>query len=588
MGREEIIAIGARVLCHDAHRTPMIVDMLACLLLVLGVAFGLSRPVADRLRLSPVETVVAGAALSLIAAWAVAWAVFVSGLPLGFYWLLPALAALGIALGWRGTARLVADPAARDLMAGQLIVTGWCVAWLSFVKNHSGGAWTGDSFEHWERAAYFLRAWPKDQLFLQIYELPARPPLVNVLTAAFMRMTQADYVHFQVIMTALCSVAYLPMGLLAGRFGGRPAARVAAVILMINPLFLQNATYPWTKLPAVFFILGGLYFFLRVRDDDEASGRAAIVCALMLGGAVVTHYSAGPYVAVLAAAWIAMGWGRRGGPGFVRMTAAAAAAGACVLAPWFLWSVSQYGWHGTFLSNSSVTSLGRWQGNHLLKVALNVRDTLLPPQVRGFHGTLFRQTSRWGALRDQCFLIYQINLPLALGSVGCVAVAREAWRAARSANAADRTFWSLALAGFVVLSVAVYGDREHYGVVHICLQSVVLLGLAFLASRWGALGRGWRVALVLGWAVDFCLGIALQFAVEDFAIDRWLLPGQNLGQVSETYTLVSQENLREKIIAQFAYFADILTTPPALVLALLGAIFCMALLRARRSPASRQ
>ena len=565
---------------------PMIADTLACLLLVLGVAFGLSLPLVGRFRLAPAETVVAGAALSLIMAWGIAWAVFTSGCPLGGYWLLPALAAAGLALGWRGAGRLAADPAARDLVAGQLIVTGWCVAWLSFVRNHSGGAWMGDWLEHWERARFFLRDWPRDTPFIDIYEMPARPPLANVLTAAFLRMTQADYAHFQVIMTALCSLAYLPMGLLASRFGGRSAARVAAVILMINPLFLQNATYPWTKLPAVFFILAGFYFFLRVRDDDDVSGRAAVVCALLLGGAILTHYSAGPYVGVLAVAWLAMGWRRRRHPGFLRMTAAAAAAGACVLAPWFAWSVAQYGWHGTFLSNSSVTSLGRWQGSHLVKIALNVRDTLLPPQARGFRGALFRQSSRWGALRDQFFLLYQINLPLAMGSVGCVAIAREAFRAGRAAGRRDRLFWTLTLAGFILLSVAVYGDREHYGIVHICLQSVVLCALAFLASRWRGLGRGWQLALIAGWTVDFCLGVALQFAVEDFAIDRWLLPRRDLMDVSRTYTLVSQENLREKIIAHFAYFADILTTPPALVLALLGAIFCMALLRARRAQAS--
>ena len=564
----------------------MIADTLVCLLLVLGVAFGLSRPFIDRFRLAPAETVVAGAALSLIAAWAIAWAVFVTGFPLWGYWLLPALAAAGLAFGWRGAARLGADPAARDLMAGQLIVTAWCVAWLSFVRSHSGGAWMGDWLEHWQRALFFLRDWPRDTPFIDIFEMPARPPLANVLTAAFMEVTRADYAHFQVIMAALCSLAYLPVGLLAGRFGGGRSGRVAAVILMVNPLFLQNATYPWTKLPAVFFILGGLYFFLRVRDGDALSGRAAVVCALLLGGAVVTHYSAGPYVGVLALAWIAMGWGRRRDPGFLRMTAAAAAAGALVLAPWFAWSVAQYGWHATFLSNSSVTTLGRWQGSHVVKIALNLRDTVLPPQVRGFRGSLFRQSSRWGALRDQCFLLYQINLPLALGSVGCVAVAREALRAARAAEPRDRRFWTLALAGFVVLSVAVYGDREHYGIVHICLQSVVLCGLAFLASRWGGLGRGWQLALVIGWTADFCLGIALQFAVEDFAIDGWLFPGRGLAEVSQTYTLVSQENLREKIIAHFAYFADILATPPALVLALLGAIFCMALMRARRVPAS--
>jgi len=46
----------------------MIADTLVCLLLVLGVAFGLSRPIIDRFGLGPAETVVAGAALSLVAA----------------------------------------------------------------------------------------------------------------------------------------------------------------------------------------------------------------------------------------------------------------------------------------------------------------------------------------------------------------------------------------------------------------------------------------------------------------------------------------------------------------------------------------
>jgi hypothetical protein len=227
--------------------------------------------------------------------------------------------------------------------------------------------------------------------------------------------------------------------------------------------------------------------------------------------------------------------------------------------------------------------LQKTPGNPLVTMALNLRDSLVPPQVRGFEGRLFRQSSPWGRLRDQLFLVYQLNPLLALGSVAWLAVAREALRAAREAPRRDRVFWALALAGFVLLSTAAYGDRDHYGTGHICLQSVVLLGLAFLASRWDRLGRGWRWALAIGWTVDFCLGIALQFAVEDFALDRWLTPARSLAEVSRSYGVVSQENLSEKIIAQLAYFADILPVSPALVLALLGAILCMALLRVRRA-----
>jgi hypothetical protein len=562
----------------------MIVESLACLLLILGVALGLSRPAVDRMGLSPAESLVAGAAFSLIGAWAIAWAVFTSGAPLGAYWLIPAAAAAGALAGRRGIARIAADPASRDLVVGQLIVTAWCAAWLSFVRNHSGGAWLGDWVEHWQRAHFFLREWPADKPFFDIYRLPARPPLSNVLTAAFMRMTGTDYAHYQLIMTALCSLAYLPVGLLAGRFGGRPAARMAAVILMLSPLFVENSTYPWTKLQAAFFILAGLYFFLRVRDYDALRGRSALACAVCLGGAVVTHYSAGPYVAVIAVAWIALGFVRGWDAGFLRMTGFSAAAGACVLAPWFAWSVANYGWAGTFLSNSTVSMAAKYAGNPLAAMILNLRDSLIPPQVRGYSGRLFVQSSAWGSLRDQCFLIYQLNPLLALGSVGWLVFVREAIRSARAAPGRDRRFWLLAVAGIILTSFAAYGDRDHYGIGHICLQSLVLLGLAFLASRWGGLGRGWRLALMAGWAADFCLGIALQFAVEDFALDRWLRPSSGLMEVSATYNPVSQENLSEKIIAHLAYFADILPTPRALVLLLLGAILGMAILRAGSAP----
>jgi hypothetical protein len=563
----------------------MIADTLVSLLLVLVVAFGLSRPLIGWFRLGPAESVVAGVAFSLILAWAYAWAVFTSGAPLLAYGVLPIAACVFLAAGRRSVARVLADPAARDLAVGQVIVTAWCVAWLSFITSYSGGAWTGDFIEHWQRALYFMRDWPSTT-FIDIYQLPARPPLSNVLAAAFMRMTHADYAHFQVIMGGLSSLAYLPVALLAGRFGGRPAIRVAAALMMVNPLFVQNATYPWTKLHAAFFILSGLYFFLRVRDNDAYSPQAGVACALCLGGAVVTHYSAGPYVVVLAAAWIALGFRRGWDAAYARMTGISAAAGACVLAPWFLWSIAQFGFHGTFLSNTSISMMQLAPGSPPVIVALNLWDSIVPPQLRGFHGTLFRQSSPWGALRDQMFLIYQLNPLLALGSVGWLAVMVQAVRSARAAGRSEAVFWAASLAGVVILSYGAYGDRDHYGTGHICLQSAVLGGLAFLASRWGKLGRGWRTALILGCAVDFSLGIALQFGVENFAFDNWFAPTRSFADLYNSYGVVTQSNLRWKIIAHLRYFADILQTPPALVLALLGAILWMALLRARRQPES--
>jgi hypothetical protein len=566
----------------------MIADSLVCLALVLGVALGLARPVADRLPLSPAESLVAGVVLSLVGAWWVAWAVFTTGLQLSAYGLLPILAAAGLVAGRRGILRMWADPAARDLVVGQAIVTGWCVGWMALIRVHSGGAWLGDWFEHWERTLYFLRLWPDQAaLFIDTYELSARPPLVNILTAAFLAMTRIDYAHYQIVMAALCSLAYLPVGLLTLRFGGPRSPRIAALALMLSPLFLQNATFPWTKLVAVFFILAGLYFFVEARARGPRSAQA-LLSAFALGGAVVAHYSAGPYVVVIAAAWLCAECGPWRGRPFLGTTAVAVLAGAAVVLPWFAWSFARFGGHSTFLSNSSVTSLDRVHGSHLLKVLLNLRDTVIPPQVRGFKGRLFAQDSPWGTLRDQFFICYQVNLPLALGSVGWAAVLREAFRAARGAPRSEVRFWGASIAGFVLLSIAVYGDREHYGIAHICLQSVVLLGLAFLAARWESLGPRWQALVALGWAVDFVLGIALQFGVESLAIDRWLGPALTPDQIALTYAPVSQANYFQKTEAHLQFVADLLPNGAPWVVALLAALFGFALLRASRGPAPAQ
>jgi hypothetical protein len=562
----------------------MIAGALCSTVLVLGVAGGLARPVLGRFRLSGPESVVACAALSLLAAFALAWAVFVSDCPLAGYVAIPALAFAFLIWDRRRTADLLGDPASRDLIAGQLLVTGWCLGWLFFIRNHSGGLWAADNFEHWERALYFLRGWPDSRLFIAAYPLTARPPLANVLAAVFMRACGDDYALFQVVMAVTASLAFLPAGLLAQRFGGPRAARVAAVLVMVSPMFVQNATYPWTKLQAAFFILCAIAFFLKVRGREGGTG-AGVLCALCLGAGILAHYSAGPYAVVLAAAWVALLRERPRRPGFAGATGAAALAGALVLLPWFAWAVARFGWRGTFLSNTSVATLHAWKGSHLLKVALNLRDTLLPPQVRGYDDGLLTQTSPWGRLRDQAFLLYQLNLPLALGSVGWLVAAREALRAARAAAPRDARFWTLLCAALVVACVAVFGERDHYGLAHICLQALVLLMLAFVASRWEGLGRGWRAALIAGCAIDFALGIALQFAVEDFALDRWLAPGLSQHDAGMTYNVASRLSLDAKNVAHLSYFADAQAVPPALAVALLGALLCVALARARRAPA---
>jgi len=565
--------------------TSMLLETVLCLLFAALMTLGPGRPWAARLGFDPAETLVAGAVLSLIVVWGAGWALYVTDAPPAAVWFLPALALAGLAAGRRGLGALVRDPDARGLAVGQILVTGWCVGWLAFTPIYSVGTWAGDWLEHWERTLFFLDHWPRDHRFIGLYDLSARPPLANVLTAVLLGLTRDDYPHYQVFMAVLSSLSFLPAALLARRFGGRAAPAILAALVLVNPLFAVNATFPWTKLPAAFFILTGLYFFLRARDGGPKERASCIVCGLSLAGGILTHYSAAPYAVVLGVAWIALGRNRGNAAAFTRTTVLAAAAAAAVLLSWFGWSVAVYGAGATFLSNTSVTSLKDWQGSQAEKLLLNLRDTLVPHFLRPMDRSLIEQTSPWGLFHDWCFEAYQSSFPFALGSVAWLAVVREAVRAGREAAPRDRWFWIASVSAMIVLGVAVHGDRDAWGLAQICLQALVLAGLAFLAARWDRLGRGWRRAVIAGGLADLTLGVALQFAVQDFALDRWLAPERNFNQACNSYSTTVRANIAGKIGRHLVFFSDLFTPAPVLVLALLAVILMLALLRARRFPA---
>lgn len=567
--------------------------LLSHLLLFFVVSFGLAWPLAARLSLDPAEKLCASVLLSLLATYVIAFAIFLLGCPTVIFWALPLLAAIGLVMDRRTFLAVARDPAASALLRGQLLVSGWCVGWLFFIANYSGGGWTSDWYEHWERAQFFLDRWPLDSKFLGLYALPARPPLANVVTGAFLALTPKGFAQYQLFTALLNSMAFLPAALLVRRFHSRLAGAgsaatavvVLAVLLMLNPSFVENATFAWTKLIAVFFILSGLYFFLRALDADVPRP-AGPLCAVALAAGVLAHYSAGPYVLWLAVAWPIVNRRRWSDAAFWRETVLMGGIGALLLATWFGWSLGVYGAHTTFLSNSSVTVKEAQAGNQWLKIGLNLRDTFVPHFLRPQDGALIAQTSTWGYWRDWFFQLYQLNLFLIFGSVGWLVLLRETGRGWRETLPRSRWFWAIFAGSIILLGVAVHGARDTWGLAHICLQALLVLGLAYLAARWGSLGRGWRMVVVAGAALDFCLGIALHFAVQSYALDRWLTPRRTYTEIVKSYSESSLMNAVAKFNHQLGFFSDVYRLPGPLVIILLAAILAAAILLARRRPAS--
>ncbi len=129
--------------------------------------------------------------------------------------------------------------------------------------------------------------------------------------------------------------------------------------------------------------------------------------------------------------------------------------------------------------------------------------------------------------------------------------------------------------------VASHGARDHWGLAHICLQALVLLGLAFLAARWDALGRGGRLALVAGATIDLVLGIALHFGVQSFALDRWLLADRPLEETLRSYNEPAFMNLAGKLRNNLPFLSDVVSVPGPVLVGGLAAVLALALVRAR-------
>jgi len=311
-----------------------------------------------KLRWSQPEKLCGAVGLSLILLYAVSTA---------FYWLditgpaaFWAVSAICLALGMlarRDIVRLVSWGQTRSMLAAFACLLLWTLALLAMIRNYSGGGWAGDWLEHFQRTLFFLHHFPQDTPIHGGYQFPARPPMMNLLTAFFLSQTSDRFELFQLTFTFLNLLVFLPCCLLSLALWRRSRRRVwlLAALFALNPMIMENATYTWTKLLAVFYVVLALWFYLAGwRKDDRLRMTAAFVA---LAAGVLVHYSAGPYLVFLALHYLIFLFRQRRQSW--RELATAAGAGGALLASWFAWSIAVYGARATFLSNTAVTAWRR-------------------------------------------------------------------------------------------------------------------------------------------------------------------------------------------------------------------------------------
>ncbi len=365
----------------------------------------------------------------------------------------------------------------------------WLLLFLLLVRNYSGGRWFGDWYEHYERALFFSEHFPLGTKFLDIYLLPARPPMMNLLTAdVFWQISPAVRAVSDCVRLSECT-CLPPCSLIAPSLVSKTRNRawLIAGFLALSPMFVENGTYTWTKAFAAFYELTALGLYLSAwRRNDFARMVAAVAC---LSIALLIHYSAAVMVLFLAGHYLCCLFRQRKHKW--REIVVSGAIGIAIFMTWLGWSLCEYGAKVTFGSNTSVMASQQFSfAGNLQKMAENIFNTIVPFPLRGRYQNdpaYAPQLPPQGLpyYRDCLFAIYQTEFPAMLGVGALIVVAWQLvsliLRPPRDRRKHHYAFWFWFVVVVTLLSIIVHGEYDYLGVGHICLQPMVLLGLTFAA-----------------------------------------------------------------------------------------------------------
>jgi hypothetical protein len=517
----------------------------------------------------------------------------IMGVAPGVWRVLAVPAAAGWIWQWREAAGWWRWAPSRVLLRNWAITTAGCLGALAVIRTYSGGDWIGDWVGHFHRAHWFLHQDPSELWIFTLDPFTARPPLLNLATAAMMAQGDDSFAAYQVFTTMLGAVAVLPICRLVVAAGGRRRAlALVPLLLLVNPLFMQNATYSWTKLAAAGFVLAGAWFFRRglarspaggvtsargietggevtpgYRSGSDRQGHWWTVAGLSLSAAVLAHYSSAPYALAAVAAY---GWCHRGrlGSGAFWSATARIACGAILLGlTWIGWAVGRQGLAETFLANTSVKQAGELSaGGQMKSFLLNLQHTVLPPPWPGADMAFLRHGDGLSTLRDHVFVFVETCL---LGMAGLGGLIVLLWLLSRRWGPV-RTWLpgAVLVAALVVVGVAVHPARMRWGAGHICLQPLALGFAAVAIAAVPALPARVRWLAGGGWLADAVLGVGLHLAIEHRQANAAVLAMDEGGPLRALYGLAFGNNAAAKYALGLQLVGDVI--PLAVALGLLG------------------
>jgi hypothetical protein len=481
-------------------------SLLIFLLLVSGLGPGML--ITRSMRLPPLLRFCSAIGLSGIIIYLFATAIYLTGIHWQWCYACTLIFIIIFLFELPDITRLLRNHAVRRTVIGFFILAFWTFILLSLIRIYSGGLWAGDWAEHYDRTEFFLHRGPINYRFLDLYTLPARPPMMNLLAAFFLAQVGKGFEAFELCFAIINLTSFLTCSLLLNHFWrrGQRGFWYLVIALMSSPFFAENLTYTWTKLFSAFYVLLAIALYLRGRR---------VLAFLMLAAGCLVHYSAAPLALFIGLHYLWQ-WLRNRSSSW-REAIHIFIVSAALLGTWFSWSIYRYGLGGTIASTTTISGSQKLSAAaNINKIALNIYYALIPPPVGRLH-IVYRDQSTLGYVRDAAFYCYQQNVFLMIGSVAAIIAMWIFWRQIGNRKS---WFWIGLILFCIPVGLATVGDLEPFSAAHAVVQPITLIAISAVAALVPSMPRWILQWLIAGWALDFALGVYLQVYLENFTFTK--------------------------------------------------------------------
>lgn len=473
----------------------------------------------------------------------------------------------------------------------------------SLLVYYTGGGWTFDWLEHYQRSIFFLDKNLANPYFGK-YLLTARPPLFNLVASFFLSLFGRDFYIFQIVSTLLNFSVILPCFLICRNLTKNNPARYLFLfilaIFILNPAFVRQVTYTWTKAASAYFLLLGVYFYLQCISNYKLLTFIGVFILLAL--AYLTHYSAGPYIFLIflhlfIQICLPAQTGLRlpgGSPelveGFPRGVKSVKPLTRIVIAifcffiiclPWYSWSISRFGPYQTFLGNTSY----EWQKSLPLSARLtkdfnNFRHTLIPILPADYLFITNNEPGPVSRIYDRSSEIYATTLPGNLTITLCVVLIIYFLRSLRLPGGSlkgfprgvgsENFFWPYFIIAGIILGTIVNGKEDTLGIAHISLLPISLLLICFAIRAFIKIIEGRKkftaLLIIFFLAIESFIGTGSMIYASSIEITQKNLEKMSFAQYSIIHThwenIVSKSYYNHLVFLadQFSYLQPVFVT----------------------------